>query len=162
MIENDKKINDIIMQEIGLEVGQASKIYDQDTGIALKINGADVVAQGNSRGRQTVEFDPFNNRKMMNALFGYFLNKHSEETDEDIVSFYDVPSDDSSKGSVECVLRDSSTIQSGNYMRDSLKYADIIIQLNGGEADTLHDYDRPIEKETIKPSRRGGKSAKKV
>lgn len=164
MTENEKKVNDIIMQEIGLEIGQASKIYDQDTGMALRINGADVVAPGCMRGRQTMEFDPFNNRKMMSQLFGYFLEKHSDETDQDIVTFYDMPAEDN-KGSVRCVLNDNSTIQSGNYIRDSLRYADIIVQLNGGEANSLQEFDSPIKKDTIKASRggaRGGRTSKKV
>lgn len=167
MTDKEKQVNDLIMQEIGLEVGQASKIYDQDTGMALRINGADVVAPGCFRGRQTTEFNPYNNRKMMNQLFGYFLEKHSDETDVGVVTFYDVPGDAPNKGSVKCVLSDNTTIQSGNYMRDSLKYADIIVQLNGGEANTLQAYDSPLEKETIKKaSNRGGakngRTSKKV
>lgn len=160
------EVNNIIMQEIGLEIGQAYKMIDQDTGIALKINGADVVAPGHFRGRQTIEFDPYNNRKMMNSLFGYFLEKHEDETGVGVVTFYDIPSDEPDKGSIKCVLNDNTTIQSGNYMRDGLKYADLIVQLNGGEANSFQDYDSPVEKETIKkPSRggaRGGKRSKKI
>ncbi len=166
MTNNEKEINNIIMQEIGLEIGQASKIIDQDTGMALKINGADVVAPGCFRGRQSIEFNPYNNRRMMNSLFGYFLEKHSDETGVEVVTFYDVPSYEPSKGSIKCVLNDNTTIQSGDYMRDGLKYADIIVQLNGGEANSLQDYDSPIEKDIIKkPSRGGtrcGKKSKKL
>lgn len=166
MNDKEKKINNIIMQEIGLEVGQASRIIDQDTGMALKINGHDVVAPGYFRGRQSAEFDPYNNRKMMGHLFGYFLEKHADETGVSVVTFYDVPSDEPDKGSIKCVLNDNTTIQSGNYMRDGLKYADIIVQLNGGEINSFQDYDAPIEKPAInKPSRggiKGGKSTKKV
>ena len=41
-------------------------------------------------------------------------------------------------------------------MRDSLKYADIIIQLNGGEANTLQEFDTPVERDTIKKASTGG------
>ena len=149
-------VNNIIMQEIGLEVGQGNKIYDQDTGLALRINGTDVVAPGYPTTRRSTEFDPYNNRKMMNQLFGYFLEKNSDETDVEVVTFYDVPGNEPNKGSVKCKLSDNRELQSGSYMRDSLKYADIIIQLNGGEANTLQEFDTPVERDTIKKASTGG------
>lgn len=141
------------MHEIGLEVGTAYKIYDQDTGEALKFDGADIVAPGHYRGRQTIEFDPYNNRKMMGCLFGHFLNKHAEEVGEDsyAVSFYNV--DDSSDGGrIECKFGNNSKVRSERYTRDSLRYTDVIIRLNGGTPD-LKKFDVPIERSTVK---RGG------
>lgn len=160
MTEIEMRANNLIMQEIGLEVGQASKIYDQDTGLAIRINGSDVVAPGCFRGRQTVEFDPYNNRKMMSQLFGYFLEKHAEETSQDVVTFYDMPTD-GDKGSIKCVLDDNSTIQSGKYIRDSLRYADIIVQLNGGKINSLQEFDTPIKAESVKAPKGGIKNGRK-
>ena len=165
MIENDKNINNLIMQEMGLEVGPAHKIYDQDSGLPIRINGIDVVEPGYIRGRQMSEFDPFNNRKQMGSLFGYFLDKHAEETGSEVVTYYDIPSNEPQKGSVTCVMDDNSKLQSGDYIRDSLRYADIIIQLNGGEANSLQEYDSPIKKETVKKTKGGttrGRKPKQV
>ena len=147
MTEMEKEINTIIMQEIGLEVGKNNIICDQDTGDALKINGMDIVAPGCYGGKQSIEFDPYNNRKMMGQLFGHFLGKYSDETGVDVLSYYNVDSGVDMK--VECRMSNDSIVSSKSYGRDSLKYTDIIMQLNGGEAD-LSKYDIPQTKETIR------------
>lgn len=145
----DKEINMLIMQEIGLEVGDRNRIFDQDTGLELKINGMDVTAPGYQE-RQAMEFDPYNNRKMMNQLFGYFLDKHSDETDIDVISYFDVPHDKDTS-CVTCRMSDNSTITSNPYKRDSLKYTDLIIQLNGGEVEGLDKFDIMAINPSIKP-----------
>lgn len=147
MTEMEREINTLIMQEIGLEVGRNQRIYDQDTGDALRINGMDIVAPGCYGGKQAIEFDPYNNRKMMGQLFGHFLEKYSDETGVDVLSYYNV--DSGSDVKVECRMSDDTIVSSKPYGRDSLKYTDIIMQLNGGESD-LTKYDIPQAKETIK------------
>lgn len=148
MTDAEREINMLIMQEIGLEVRQNQRIYDQDTGDAIRLNGMDIVAPGCYGGRQAIEFDPFNNRKMMGQMFGYFLEKYSDETDVDVLSYYNV--DAGANGRVECKMSDNTMITSKPYARDSLKYTDIIMQLNG-EGDTdLSKYDIPQVKETVK------------
>lgn len=149
MTDNDKKINNIIMQEIGLEIGHGNRIYDQDTGMPVRINGYDVVAPNFYRGKQSIEFDPYNNRKMMGQLFSYFLEKRSEETGIDVLAYYDVNGSNKS-GKIECRLSDNTIIRSKEYTRDSLKYTDIIIQMNGGNTDDLKEFDTPMVKETVK------------
>lgn len=152
MTEMDREINNIIMQEIGLEVGENNKIYDQDTGDAIKINGLNVVAPGCYTGRQSIEFDPYNNRKMMTQMFGYFLDKNSEETGIDAISYYNI--EESGKaGKVECKMSDNTVITSKEYLRDSLKYTDIIAQLNGGELD-LSKFDVPQSNDIVKRIRK--------
>ena len=150
MTEMEREINTLIMQEIGLEVGRDQKICDQDTGDVLRINGMDIVAPGSYCGKQSIEFDPYNNRKMMGQLFGHFLEKYSDETGVDALSYYNV--DTGREAKVECRMSDDTVISSKAYGRDSLKYTDIIMQLNGGEAD-LSKYDVPQIKETIKRKR---------
>ena len=159
MTDFDKKINSIIMQELGLEVGPSQRIYDQDTGDILQINGTEIVAPGTPINNSIkcgqpmmTEFDPYNNRKMMNQLFAYFLDKISDETDQDVVTYYNIDGSSPNTGRVQCKMSDNSTITSGEYKRDSLKYTDIIIQLNGGNADDLDlkDFDTPMTQESIK------------
>lgn len=149
----DKEINTLIMREMGLEVGPGHHIYDQDTGMEIKINGMNVMAPGYYGGHQSIEFDPHNNRKLMGHLFGYFLEKYSDETDEDIIAYYSV--DNGNNGRVECRTSNNELITSKQYLRDSLKYTDIIMQLNGEtNTDELKKYDIPQTKPVIKAASR--------
>lgn len=143
MTEIEKKANMLIMEEIGLEIRKGQRIYDQDTGLPVKINGMDIVAPGCLTGRKSVEFDPYNNRKMMGQLFGYFMDKQSDETGVEVTTYYNV--DDR----VECRMSDNEVIKSSSYKKDSLKYLDIIMQINGGKQD-LSIYDIKDEKPTVK------------
>lgn len=150
MTELDREINDTIMREIGLEPNKKNQICDQDTRVVLKINNQDVIKSGCYGGRNTVEFDPHNNRKMMTDLFGYFLNKYEEETGSSVLSYYNI---DNKRGNkVELKLNDETTITSHSYKRDSLKYTDIIMQLNGESKENidLSKYDVEVPKGGIK------------
>lgn len=151
MTQKDLEINNLIMQEIGLEVGIGNKIVDQDTGAALAFKGMTVIAPG-THSHNAIEFDPYNNKKMMSNLFGYFLDKHSEESDVDVLTYYNVDHD-SKRSSIECKLSDQTCIKSKPYTRDSLKYADIIIQLNGGDAPDFDQYDIEKPHTTVRKKR---------
>lgn len=158
MNELDKEVNKIIMQEMGLDIGNNYRIVDQDTGMEIKLNGMAVMAPGIYGGKQSVEFDPHNNRKMMSQMFGYFVNKYSEETDIDMMAYYNIDDDRSGGnniGRVECKMSNDEIITSDSYQRDSLKYMDIIIQLNGGDPSYLKKYDIPQENKTIKKKTSG-------
>lgn len=159
MTNNDLEINNLIMQEMGLEIGPRQRIFDQDTGVEIRINGMDVVAPGYCGGRQSIEFDPHNNKKMMNQLFTYFLGKHADETDVDVMTYYNIG--DGANGRIECKLSNNETITSAQYTRDSLKYTDIIIQLNGDTPPDLSKYDT-VEAKTVKRKNttRSGSNAK--
>lgn len=151
MNQKDLEINNLIMQEIGLEIGIGNKIVDQDTGAVLAFKGMTVIAPG-TYSHNAIEFDPYNNKKMMSNLFGYFLDKHSEESDVDVLAYYNVDHD-SHKSSIECKLSDQTRIKSKPYTRDSLKYADIIIQLNGGVAPDFDQYDTEKQQTAVRKKR---------
>ena len=88
----------------------------------------------------------------MAQMFGYFLDKTSEETGVDVISYYNI--EESGKtGKVECKMSNNTVITSKEYLRDSLKYTDIIAQLNGGEID-LSKFDVPQSKDTFKRIRK--------
>ena len=148
MNKNDVEINNMIMREIGLETDSNNRIVDQDTGMAIHIKGMTVTAPGTA-GYNTIEFDPHNNKKLMNALFGYFLDKVSDESDVEVRTYYNVE-DGSNKSHLECVLGDNTKITSKSYLRDSLKCMDIMSQLNGGEAPNLDKYDVVAPEVTVK------------
>lgn len=153
MNELEKEINIKIMQELGLEPNGNKQIIDQDTGMPIVINGMPVVAPGCYGGKNSIEFDPYNNKKMMNKFFGFFLDKISDENGVDVLAYYNIDGKNNT-GSIECRLDDDSTLASKNYHRDSLKYADIIMQLNGDTDIDLEKYDIIEEAASIKRSRK--------
>lgn len=151
MNEFDKVVNALIMREVGLEIGDDKKIYDQDSGMPIKINGVEVVAPGSYSSRCTIEFDPYNNRKQMGQIFNYFINKQYEEGGREVLAYYN-KDDTPQGGKVECKLDDDTVITSEKYGRDTLKYTDIIMRLNGDENPDLKQYDVPMTRDTIKPN----------
>lgn len=154
MNDFDKEINIRIMQELGYEPNRHRQLVDQDSGVPIVINGMPVMAPGYYGGRNSVEFDPYNNKKMMNQVFGHFLEKYADETGVNVSTFYNIDGNDGT-GKVECKFSDNQTITSGAYARDSLKYVDIIMQLNGdpsGEED-LRKFDVVEKKPTVRPRR---------
>lgn len=148
MTELDREINTIIMNEVGLEIGDDNIVRDQDNGSPIQCNERYITPPGVDGGYGTVEFDPHNNRKLMNSIFGYFLDKYSEETGIEASAFYNKRKDNGE--CIECKMSDNTVITSQPYKKDSLKYTDIIIQLNGGQCgDELKKYDI-TENATIK------------
>ena len=150
MNDFDKEVNTLIMREVGFEVGPGRRIYDQDSGMPIKINGMEVVAPGSYSNRQFVEFDPYNNRRLMGHVFNYYINKQYEESGREVLTYYN-KDDTPAGGKVECRLDDNTIITSNQYTRDTLKYVDIMMRLNGEENPNLEQYDVPMIKETVKP-----------
>ena len=153
----DLEVNRLLMREMGLEIGNGQRIIDQDTGMSMKFKGMDIVAPGYYGGSGSIEFDPHNNKRMMATLFGYFLEKHSDESDVDVLTYYSIDNG-GDKSSIQCKMSDQSLITSKPYLRESLKCADIIIQLNGGASPDLDKYDTMPQPTTVK--RRGNNSGK--
>lgn len=150
----DKEINSLIMKEIGLEVGPYNKVVDQDTGVRIKIGGKDILSPGSKSSSQALEFDPYNNKKLMSQIFGYFTGKQEDETGVGVLAVYQ--QDD---GKMSCRLDDNTVLSSESYQRDSLKYTDLIMQLNGATRDeiSLSQYDGYPDSKNIK-KKKGSKS----
>lgn len=158
MNDMEKRINSIIMREIGLEVGSCNRIYDQDTGAQLQIDGMGIVQPGSYCGHQDVVFDPYNDKKMMSKLFCYFAQKQADETGVGVTAFYNVGRGQDMH--VECRLSNNEILKSRPYYRDSLKYTDLIMQMNGDQPEDLSEFDQlPDNKNGVKRrnSNRGGK-----
>ena len=90
MDNKDIQINRIIMEEIGLDVGEYNRIIDQDTGLEISMKGQHIVAPGSYCGHNAIEFDPYNNRKMMNQFFSYFIKKVSVESENEVLTYYNI------------------------------------------------------------------------
>ena len=64
-----------------------------------------------------------------------------------LVSYWiGINGNDNTKGQVECRLSDNQIIRSGAYSKDSLRYADLIMRLNGRDDVDLSEYDMSINK----------------
>ena len=140
----EKEINMIIMREMGLEIGNNNRIYDQDTGTELKINGMNIVAPGCYQ-KQSMEFNPYNNKKMMSQLFGYFLNKISDEGGPNVIAFYN---GDNSR--IECKTEDNEVISSGSYSKETLRYVDLVMRLNDEDPSDINLSKYDINKQQKK------------
>ena len=160
MDELSLKFNKMIMSEIGLECRDDKILYDQDNGNYVTFGGKNLSMPGTGSTRQAQEFDPYNNIKMMDQMFSYFLDKAAEcgEADEYDV-FYNVDTGNG-KGRIE-LKNDSDKLSSGEYQRDQCKYADLILQLNGDDAPDLKEFDIPKEVKTVKKKVSTKKTKKK-
>lgn len=148
----DKEVNKIIMQELGLEPSSNNCMIDQDTGMAIIFRGMNVTAPGTYGGRNSIEFDPHNNKKLMNALFGHFLNKYEYESDVSVSTYFDVDVGNN-KSVLQVRMDDDTCISSKPYLRSSLRCIDIISQLNGEEAPDLSQYDIAETFDTVRRKR---------
>lgn len=144
------ELTEKLMQEIGLEIDSNHCIVDQDNGSRLQFNGKNLkyIEDGIRTGRNDLEFNPVENSKLMNHLFSYYTNKIHQEDGRYINIYYPVECAEN-KGFIELKDGDNNIMRSGEYYNDSLKYADLIFQLNGEEDVDLSEYDSkrpPIEK----------------
>ena len=92
----------------------------------------------------------------MNSLFNRFLETNSEESDVYVSTFYPIDS----SNCIECRMSDQTSIRSKSYNRDSLKYADVMIQLNGGRSSDLSKYDEVPKPTTVR--KRGNGNANRT
>lgn len=141
-----------IMQDIGLEIDRNNNVIDQDTGVQLQFKGKNVkfnACSPVSISKGDVLLDPVENPTMMSQLFSHFTNKLDDEDGRYISIVYSSNTDKNGKGYVEC-KEGSNTLRSDEYYRDSLKYASLIMKLNGDEAVPLNELDSKPEQKRRK------------
>lgn len=152
MDELSTKFNNLMLSEMGLEVGAQRRLYDQDTGDALQFEGKNLYAPGHTPPfPDCQEFDPYNSHKMMYQMFSYYTAKLAEagEIPEfSVIYNTDAPN---GRGRVE-IKNNSDKITSDAYQRDQCRYADLILRINGEEdpMSILKEFDIPKTKEPIK------------
>lgn len=144
MTELDRKINLMIMEELGLEEGDKKRVIDQDTGAICAYKGKEILFPGiEPMNKQTIEFDPINNSRMMNCLFGQFIEKLEDEGSINPVSAFYV-AQDKDKNVAVITMHESeeiSTIESDPYRNDTVALADLMLRLNGEQDVDLSEYD---------------------
>lgn len=122
-----------IMQEVGLETTSDNYVIDQDTGDMLNFKGKNIKfsMDGNvPLSKNDILFDPLENSNMMSQLFTYYTNKLDAQDDRYINVIYSTQQDRYSKGTVSC-KEGGRIIESDEYYKDSLRYANLITKLNG-------------------------------
>lgn len=163
MDEKDIEINTRLMEEFGLEQGIRRRIYDHETGDIRLMKGKEIVAPGAIPGKNTLEFDPINNTRMMNFFFGSYIQAMEEEDllGGSVMSYSVIPS--KSPGKIKAVLKinpeDGSPIKeitSKPYKNETSCMADLVCRINGDNKVDMSEYDidrrrNSLQKAAIKP-----------
>ena len=166
MEDKDIEINTRLMEEFGLEQGTRRRIYDHETGDIRLMKGKEIVAPGAIPGKNTLEFDPINNTRMMNFFFGSYIQAMEEENllGGSVMSYSVIPS--KAPGKIKAVLKinpdDGSPIKeisSKPYKNETSCMADLVCRINGDDDVDMSEYDidrrkNPLQKAAIKPRRR--------
>lgn len=166
MEDKDIEINTRLMEEFGLEQGTRRRIYDHETGDIRLMKGKEIVAPGAIPGKNTLEFDPINNTRMMNFFFGSYIQAMEEEDllGGSVMSYSVIPS--KAPGKIKAVLKinpdDGSPIKeisSKPYKNETSCMADLVCRINGDDDVDMSEYDidrrkNPLQKSAIKPRRR--------
>lgn len=152
MDELSTKFNNLMLSEMGLEVGAQRRLYDQDTGDALQFEGKNLYAPGHTPPHPDCqEFDPYNSYKMMYQMFSYYTAKLADAGE--IPEYSVIYNTDASngKGRVE-IKNNTDKITSDAYQRDQCRYADLILRINGEEdpMSILKEFDIPKAKDSVK------------
>lgn len=134
-------INKIIMNEIGLGVDDHQKVIDQDTREILKFKDKNIKYSSQNSvvlTKNDILFDPFEAKNLMNCLFDHFTKKIEQEDSKYVARYYDLSSEDGT--ALEAIVN-GEKVTSDYYNNDSLKYLDVIMQLNGSDDINLKQYD---------------------
>lgn len=146
MVMTKDDFNNKILQNIGLEIDEDNCIIDEETGDRLQIRGKYIKTEVGEQDYNCIEYNPLENPTMMNKLFGYFLDKNEKETGVGTRVYSHSTTNKKEKGHVILIQEDETTITSGNYYNDSLKYADIIFKMNSAiKLEDLRPLDAPIQ-----------------
>lgn len=131
----DKKIFDsMVLTEIGLDVDDYGNIVDQDNNNIIAFKGK-TLTNNYPPSKGQIVFNPLEDQKQMNSLFMYFTNKIHEEEGSYVSSIFTNGTPNKNIKSNLGITVDDHQMQSKAYYNDSVKYLDLIIQLNGNTVD---------------------------
>lgn len=162
MTELDRAINTRLMEEFNLEPGARERIYDRETGELVTIKGKELSPPGVTPGKYATEFDPINSIRMMNHMFGTYVNMLQQQgvIEGDVISYGTMPS--AVRGKVKAVMKvrpydgdgGLTYITSKAYSNETSAYADLVCKINGEEVDmTPYDIDRQKQAEEQRKAR---------
>lgn len=127
-----KKFNDFVLREAGLELDNENHVIDQDTGLPIIVKNKVVKYNNTNISRLTpgeIEFDPLNNALLANTICGNYISK-LEESDINVVTFGISNKEKNTIGQAKCIANGGATISSESYILDSLKYIGLIAAIN--------------------------------
>lgn len=152
-----RKLNDFIIREAGLELDENNHIIDQDTGMPIIIKDKMVKYNNTNISRLTsneIEFDPLNNPLLASEICANYINKLQEEGELNILTYGISNKERNTPGRAICIADDK--IYSNEYILDSLKYIDLIATINDTDTNSkesivLKSYDlKQIPKKTTR------------
>ena len=145
-----RKLNDFIIKEAGLELDSDNHVLDQDTGLPIKIRGKSVKYNNTSISRLTsneIEFDPLNNPLLASEICGNYINKLGMEDELDTIAYGITNTEKNTAGKGVWRGTDGNIIYTDSYNLDSLKYIGLVAKLNNTEVNSkevinLKSYDQ--------------------
>lgn len=149
-----KKLNDFILKEAGLELDEDNHVLDQDTGLPITVKGRSVKYNNTSISRlasNEIEFDPLNNPLLASEICGNYINKLGMEDELDTMAYGITNTEKNTSGKGVWRGIDGDTLYTDNYNLDSLKYIGLIARLNdtnvnSKEVINLKSYDQKEKK----------------
>lgn len=136
-----------LFSEIGLSINSDQYLYDQDTMNVLKYKDKYIKATVQPveiyAGRNDIIFDPARNLNLMVTLFGYFVNKETNNPDGDTIKFISQYLDDNEmRDKQRLVIKTANgDISSKFYQNIYLAYIECIFLLTGNFSVDLTNFD---------------------
>lgn len=152
LTNKQKKLNDFIIREAGLELDDMNHIIDQDTGMPIVIKDKLVKYNNSTICRlmpNEIEFDPLNNPLLASEICANYINKLQEEGELNTVSYGISNRERNTLGRAVCIADEK--IYTREYTLDSLKFIDLIATINKTDTDSkesivLKSYDQKPKK----------------
>lgn len=153
--EKQKKLNNFILKEAGLELDSNNHVVDQDTGKKIIVKGKSVKYNNGPIVRLSpgeIEFDPLNNPLLAHIVCTNYIDKLQYEGELETLTFGITNSERNTEGRAVHIGHGTKTA-SDTYNLDSLKYIDLIAKLNNTSTNSkdtikLKSYDQKKVKRT--------------
>ena len=154
LTKKQKKLNDFVLREAGLELDELNHVIDQDTGMPIiikdkmvKYNNSAIVRLASNE----IEFDPLNNPLLASQICDNYICKLQEEGELNTTSYGISNRERNTLGRAVCIADEK--IFTKEYVLDSLKYIDLIATINKTDTDSkdsivLKSYDEKPKKTT--------------
>lgn len=148
LTNKQRKLNDFVIKEAGLELDSRNHVIDQDTGIPIMIKGKAVKYNNGPVNRllpNEIEFDPLNNPFLANEICNNYISKLYEEGELNSIAYGVSNRERNTEGVATCIA--DTNIVSDTYNLDSLKYIDLIAKINKTDTNSkdtikLKSYDQ--------------------
>lgn len=153
LTNKQRKLNDFIIKEAGLELDNNNHVIDQDTGMPIIIKGKSVKYNNTPVVRllpNEIEFDPLNNSLLANEICNNYITKLHNEGELDSVIYGISNKERNMPGQAMCINNGTASVVTPNFNLDSLKYISLIATLNGTDIDSkdtikLKSYDQKVK-----------------